>query len=64
MKLKEKLAKEFSDESGDSTDESIFIVGFEKAREMVMELYLNYDDYIESFDWNAIALLGEEEVGG
>jgi hypothetical protein len=62
MKLKEKLALEFTGDTwgmGYTLDEEkalAYIAGFEKAREMFVNIIINSDSTLPSFDQ-----LGEEE---
>ena len=63
MKLKEKLAKEHADETGDATDAQSFLAGFEKAREMAV--FVANGVHTET-NWKVrhdILNLGEEEAG-
>lgn len=62
MKLKDKLAKEYTDESGVSTDAQAYIAGFDRAIELAAREAVftglactNLDTIIEQ--------IGEEEVG-
>lgn len=70
MKLKEKLAREAWPEDGDAPCTLCYLMGFEKAREMVVR-WLNEHDthewehgYLDVYKGRQhdISLLGEEEV--
>lgn len=61
MKLKEKLAEEYAEDSGDSTDESAWMAGFEKAREMILALDSCGYPFME-LSFREVQNLGEEDV--
>lgn len=67
MKLKVKLAREYSHNyhTGDFSgrDATSFLAGFEKAKQLILGEYQDYDEYdLIQIPYSKLETLGEEEI--